>query len=220
MSAGTAIAYYLSMRSLAVLLCSGLLVLVGCAVDDDGSVTDDSNELNEGRGGLERPLEPPLDLPKSPLIGAKITDVYAKAKGTLAASAPKELKGDCTLTTIKDAATKNVIVERTVCKRSDVVRLFAADGTLTAEHADLNKDGAVDRYTGESGAVAQYMDNNFDGKIDVIVERVTKVKDFSMKGYDETFPKSSFLLRIREDRDRDGKLDHEKLTARGALPPG
>ena len=47
---------------------------------------------------------------------------------------------------------------------------------------------------------------------------VEKIKDFSLAGYDEDFPKSAFLSRVREDRDHDGKLDHEKLTARGALP--
>jgi len=92
------------------------------------------------------------------------------------------------------------------------------DGTTKAEHSDLNKDGKVDSYAGESGPVVRYADTNFDGKIDLVIERVDLVKDFSMKGYDEVFPKSKFLHRIREDQNRDGKLETEKLTALGTLP--
>lgn len=206
------------MRRLALLVCSSLLVLAGCNAGDDGAVTDDSAEINEGRGSLERLIDPPIAAPKSELIGAKMLDVLAEAKGTATALAPSAAIEGCTTTRFKDAKTKQIVAERVECKRSEVLRFLAADGTTTAEHADLNKDGKVDRFSGEEGAVASFVDTNFDGKIDVVVERVEKVKDFSMEGYDEVFPKSRFLFRVREDRNRDGKLDFEKLTARGALP--
>lgn len=220
MSAGTWIAPSVSMRARALLL-SAILCAVGAVVggcgSDDGAVTDDSSEINEGRGSLEREMDPPMAPPTTPLIGAKMTAVFDAAKGTLTAGSPKESDDGCTKTELKDPK-KTVLVERITCATSDTIRLLNEDGTTKEEHSDLNKDGEVDRYTNESGAVAQYTDNNFDGKVDVIVERVDKLKDFSMKGYEETFPKSSFLYRIREDRNKDGKLDHEKLTARGVLP--
>lgn len=111
------------------------------------------------------------------------------------------------------------MVERVQCPTSDVVRLFAADGTtIRAEHADLNRDGKVDRYTSQTEEVAQYVDTKFDGAIDVVVERVDALDDLSMEGYEETFSRSNFLYRVRADRNRDGRLDFEKLTARGLLP--
>src|SRR5262249_4716704 len=123
-------------------------------------------------------------------------------------------------TEIRDPKVKEITVERVVCKSSDVIRTFNDDGSTKTEHYDLNKDGKVDRYTGLDGAVVQYADSNFDGKIDSVTERVDKVKDFSLKGYEDAdYPKSSFLYRVREDRNHDGKLDHEKLTARGTLKP-
>jgi hypothetical protein len=221
MSAGTAIAVFPSiMRSRALFLAAlstiGVLALVGCG-SDDGAVTDDSSEINEGRGSLEREMDPPMASPTTPLIGAKMSEVFDQAKGTLTVGSPKEADDGCTTTQLKDTK-KKVLVERITCGKSDTIRLLNEDGTTKEEHSDLNKDGEVDRYTNETGAIAQYVDNNFDGKVDVIVERVDKLKDFSMKGYEETFPKSSFLYRIREDRNKDGKLDHEKLTARGTLP--
>lgn len=225
MSAGTPIAPLLCMRWFGILLAgSALFLVVGCSAASDGSVTDDANELNEGRGSLERELDPPIAVPTSALIGAKLSDVLAEAKGTATAGAPTK-DSDCTTTKYKDA-TKKVVVEHVACAGSEVVRVLDTEGTTTAEHADLNKDGKVDRYSGEpgavdavvQGAVVQLVDTNYDGKIDVVVERVDKVKDFSMNGYEETFPKSAFLHRVREDRNRDGKLDHETLTARGALP--
>jgi hypothetical protein len=192
------------------------LGLAACSADD-GSVTDDSGEINEGRGSIERKIEPQVTAPKSDLIGAKLEDVFKKASEGATVGAPKKSGDDCKTTQIKSGS--SVIAERVLCKTSDIVRLLDDNGRPKAEHSDLNGDGKVDRYTGEDGAVAQYNDTDFDGKIDVVVERVEKVKDFSLKGYDETFPKSSFLFRVREDRNHDGKLDHEKLTARGILRP-
>jgi len=208
------------MRSCLVLLAAACLAsfgLIACAADD-GAVTDDSSEINEGRGSLERQLDPPMAAPETPLIGAKMSAVFDAAKGTLTAGAAKEGNDGCSTTQLKNASSKKVMLERITCEGSDTIRILNDDGTTKEEHSDLNKDGEVDRYTNEAGAIAQYTDHNFDGKVDVIVERVDKLKDFSMKGYEETFPKASFLYRVREDRNKDGKLDHEKLTARGALP--
>jgi hypothetical protein len=214
MSGGMRFAPPKGMRPLGCFLL-GIFALVACGADD-GSVTDDSGEINEGRGSLERKIDPQLAAPKSDLIGAKLDEIFttAAAKGTV--GSPKKSK-DCETTQVKSG--KDVIVERVTCKSSDVVRILDENGRAKSEHTDLNGDGKVDRYTGEDGAVAQYNDTDCDGKIDVVVERVDKVKDFSLKGYGEEFPKSKFLFRVREDRNHDGKLDHEKLTARGVLRP-
>jgi hypothetical protein len=208
------------MRGFALLSAIGLSAVVGlvaCASKDD-TTTDDSSEINEGRGSIERELTPPIAPPTSPFIGAKLDDVFLKAAGSNTPSAAQK-QNDCMLTDVKDATTKKIVVQRVVCASSDTVRVLDSGGTMTAEHLDANKDGKVDRYTGQDGAVSQYEDTNFDGTIDVVVERVDKVTDFSLKGYGENLPKSDFLYRIREDRNHDGKLDHEKLTAKGSLPP-
>ena len=213
------------MRLLARISCFGFLALAvgGCvAAEDDGSVTNDANEINEGRGSLERELSPPLETPKSDLIGAKMSDVVEEIAQT-AKAFEVAAAGGCEKTEYKDTTTNKKVAERLRCGSSETVRFFGSSGSVIGERADLNKDGKVDRVTSEAGfpgapAVAQYVDTNFDGEIDVIVERVADVEDFSMSGYDETFPKSKFLHRIREDRNRDGKLDFERLTARGQLP--
>jgi hypothetical protein len=190
------------------------LALGGCSSSDDVT-TDDSSEIDESRGELDKDLAPPLPVPATPLIGARLDDVYAQAIGNLVAGAPQKRGDDCSLVQVKNAK-GTVVVERETCTTAETVRIL---GAVTTEHVDLNKDGKVDRWTGADGAVSQYDDTNCDGQVDVIVEDVTKVKDFSLTGYGESLPKSDFLFRIREDRDHDGKLDHEKLTAKGALPP-
>jgi hypothetical protein len=207
------------MRSFAGLVLSSLFVLIGCSADD-GSVTDDSAEINEGRGSIERELDPPMAPPTSPLIGAKMSDVLAKATtGTTKGTAKKGK--DCSQTDYKSTSTKKIVVEHLVCAGSETIRLVDEDGLATEEHFDLNKDGKVDRFAGTEGAIVTYGDSDYDGKIDLIIERVDRLKDFSLKGYDdedEDLSKSRFLHRIREDRDHDGKLDHERLTAKGTLP--
>lgn len=198
-----------------------VVALVGCSSSsaDDGVATNDANEINEGRGALERELDPPVAAPASTVIGAKMTDVLTAAKGTATAGAAVKLGEDCTSTPYKDGKTKKVVVFDVQCKSSAVVRVMDTDGeTVKAEHTDLNKDGKVDRWTGADKAIVQLTDTNFDGKLDVVVEKVELLKDFSLEGYDEAFPKDRFLYRVREDRNRDGKLDYEKLIARGALP--
>lgn len=198
----------------------GACATTACSGSDDGAATDDSSEINEGRGVLERPLDPPMTPPTTELIGAKMDEVYEKALGKLTPGSGKKQSDGCTKTEVEDPDTNEVVLERVECKSSDVIRIFDSDGSTKSEHYDLNKDGKVDRYTGEEGAVVQYADSNFDGKVDSIIERVDKVKDFSLKGYDEQgYPKSAFLFRVREDQNKDGKLDHEKLTARGTLRP-
>jgi hypothetical protein len=203
------------------LMCCGLLALVGCTASraNDGSVTNDSNEINEGRGALEREINPPLSAPTSPLIGADMTAVFDEVKAEAGTQLePVKQNDGCVRTEFKNPTTKKISAERVKCRSSDTIRVYASGGDIKAEHADLNGDGKVDRFTSQTEAVAQYLDTNFDGEIDTIVERVDELKDFSMEGYDETFPKTKFLFRIREDRNHDGKLDFEKLTARGALP--
>lgn len=214
MSDGIPFAPWKPMRWL-VLFGSALFLLAGCTADD-GTVTDDSAEINHARGSLEREIDPPIAVPKSERIGASIADVLENAKGTATGKKAPAVDG-CVTTTFKDAETKKPIVEHVACKASETVRLLAEDGTVAEEHADLNGDGKVDRFSSDDGVTAQLVDTNFDGKINVVVERVDKVKDFSLEGYDEDYPKSKFLYRIREDRNRDGKLDFERLTARGTL---
>jgi hypothetical protein len=203
------------MRSLFFL--TAALCLVGCSATDDSAVTDDNNELNEGVGSLERALSPQVAAPKNDAIGAKTSEVLANAIGT-ATGATKKGKDGCSTTTYKDAETDKVIVRDIVCSKSETIEVLDADGKVSEEHADLDKDGKVDRYSSESGVIAQLLDTNYNGKIDVVIERVSKLKDFSMEGYDVVYPKSRFLYRIREDRNRDGKMDWERLTAKGILP--
>ncbi len=176
-----------------------LVALVGCSSSaDDGVATNDANEINEGRGALERELDPPIAAPASTVIGAKMTDVLTSAKGSATAGAAVKLGEDCTSTPYKDSKTKKVVVFDVQCKSSAIVRVMDADGeTVKAEHTDLNKDGKVDRWTGADKAIVQLTDTNFDGKLDVVVEKVELLKDFSLEGYE---------------------LDYEKLIARGALP--
>jgi hypothetical protein len=190
--------------------------MLGCSKSDDSAATDDSAQINEGRGVLERNLNPTIAAPSSPLIGAKISDVLAQV--SLTAGAPAKVDDACTVTKYTDAANA-VAAEDLECKSSSTIRFLAADGTTKAEHADLNKDGKVDRWTGLDGAAIQLVDVNFDGTVDVLVERVDLLNDFSLAGYGETFPKNDFLYRVREARRRDGKLNFEKLIARGVLPP-
>ena len=191
-----------------------LLGIVACGSSDDNA-SNNTSDLESGRGALTRLVSPQLPVPTSPLIGVKLADVAASVTATAGA---KKTANDCTTTPYHDASGA-VVYQSIDCTTSSTIRFVNADGTTKEEHADLNKDGIVDRYTSETAAVAQYTDANFDGKIDVVIERVDELTDFSLDAYPgESFPASAFLFRIREDRNRDGGFDHETLTARGALP--
>lgn len=195
--------------------CFVLVGLVACGSSDNA--TSNTSDLESGRGALTRQISPQLPVPTSDLIGAKLADVAATVTAT-AGTAKKST--DCSTTPYYDA-NKTVVYQRVDCTASLTIRFLNAGGTMKEEHADLNKDGLVDRYTNESAKVAQYTDANFDGKIDVVVERVDQLTDFSLVGYPgEDFPAAAFLYRIREDRNRDGGLDYETLSALGALPGG
>jgi len=209
------------MRSLLLFVaCAASAALVVCSIPaDDGSVTDDSNEIVEGRSYVERDLKTPIDPPTPAIIGKATADVRTEAtKGTASAS-KKNTAGGCTLERFASTSTKKVVAEVETCKSTEIVRLVDAGGYATTTWSDLNKDGKIDRFSGEDGAFVLYADANFDGKVDQTIERVDMVNDFSMKGYDENFPKSKFVHRVRDDRNHDGKLDHEKLIAKGLLPP-
>lgn len=202
----------------------GLIVLavVGCSSSsNDESVTDDSSEVNEGRGAIEREIAPPLAVPTDAVvedkIGVRVSDVLARVKGTAIPGAI-EKSDDCTTQSYVDATTKKPVVSTVECERSSTVRVLAEDGTTVTEHADLNKDGKIDRWSGKEGTFVQLTDTNFDGKVEVLIESVADLADFSLEGYGEDFQASRFLYRVREDRDRDGKFEHEKLVARGLLP--
>lgn len=186
-----------------------LLGLAACGSDDDAS--SNVSDLEAGRGALTRTIAEALPVPTSAFIGAKLADVQASAKAT---AGTVKRSADCTTTSYVGETAYQLLD----CETSTTLRFLNADGTVREEHADLNKDRIVDRYTASSGKVAQYTDANFDGKIDVEIERVAELTDFSLDGYNESFPQSDFLYRIREDRNRDGALDFETLTARGALP--
>lgn len=209
------------MRSLLFFLaCLGATSLTGCSAEaDDGSVTDDSNEIVQGRSFIEKALSPPLDPPAPAVIGKKTAEVVAEATAGKTSRGKKNIGDGCTLETFVDGTSNVAAVERELCKGTDIVRLVDAGGNATTTWSDLNKDGKIDRFAGEDGAFVLYADANFDGKVDQTIERVDRIGDFSTKGYQETYPKSKFAHRIREDRNKDGKLDAEKLVAKGLLPP-
>lgn len=189
------------------------LALVACGGSDDDDASSNVSDLEAGRGALTRTITEALPVPTSPFIGASIADIQASSKAT---AGTVKRSADCTTTSyVENGTTAYQLLD---CKTSTTLRFLNADGTVREEHADLDKKGGVDRYTSSTGKVAQYTDANFDGKIDIEIERVSELTDFSLDGYDESFPQSDFLYRIREDRNRDGALDFETLTARGALP--
>lgn len=182
----------------------------------DSSHTDDSELV----GTIERRLSPPIAVPTTPILTRKIGDVLAQVTANAYTSKREPLKDGCSLERFQDTRTKRLVGERELCKNSEVVRSLNDDGTTREEHADLDRDGKVDRYTGHDGTVTQYTDANFDGKIDSIVEDVSRLSDFSLEGYGvRNLPASCFAFRVREDRDRDGKFEIEKLVARGAIKP-
>lgn len=209
------------MRSLLFFLaCAGTIGLVGCSAgDEDGSVTDDSNEIVQGRSFIEKELKPALAPPTPAIIGKATTEVVTQATAGKTSAGKKDAGDGCTLEKFVDAASKAVVAERETCKRTDIIRLVDAEGNATTTWSDLNKDGKIDRFAGEDGAFVLYADANFDGKVDQTIERVDRIEDFSLKGYSETYPKSKFVHRIREDRNKDGKLDSEKYVSKGLLPP-
>jgi hypothetical protein len=188
--------------------------LVGCSTEaGDESVTDDSNEIVQGRSFIEKELKPALAPPTPAVIGKATAEVLAEATAGKASAGKKNAGDGCVVERFGTAA------EREVCKSTEIIRLLDADGNATTTWSDLNKDGKIDRFAGDDGAFVLYADANFDGKVDQTMERVDRIEDFSLKGYSETYPKSKFVHRIREDRNKDGKLDHEKYVAKGLLPP-
>lgn len=201
-----------AMRYLAFVL---LASLVGCSSSEDSVSTDDGNELNEGIGVIDRAIATPIAVPESDALGVTMSAVLEEASEGLRAAAPTT-SGGCSLVKLFDAADA-LKIEHTTCAGSETIRILAANGTTAREHADLDNDGKVDRWSSEEGVIAQIADTDFDGKVDVLVERVALVDDFSLAGYDVEYPKSSFLFRVREDRNHDGRFEFEKLTARGAL---
>jgi hypothetical protein len=209
------------MRSLLFFLaCVGATSLVACSTEgDDGSVTDDSNEIVQGRSFIEKELKPAIAPPTPAVIGKPMTEALAEATAGKGSAGKKNSGDGCTVEKFGDPGTKNIVAEREVCKSTDILRLLDADGNATTTWSDLNKDGKIDRFAGEDGAFVLYADANFDGKVDQTMERVDRIQDFSLKGYEETYPKSKFVHRIREDRNKDGKLDYEKYLAKGLLPP-
>lgn len=205
-----------ALLSSTVLACAAL---VACAPQDDGAVTDDSSELVEGRSALERELSPPIAPPTPAVIGKKTSDAIAEATAGAASAGIEKAQGGCTIERFESATTKKLVAERELCKGSEVVRLLDELGAAKTTWSDLNRDGKIDRFAGEDGAFVLYADANFDGKVDQTIERVDRLKGFSLEGYDESYPTSKFVHRIREDRNKDGKLDWEKLVAKGLLPP-
>jgi hypothetical protein len=199
-------------------ICLCLSALAGCGSSGGNDVsTADDNDLTDPIGVIERELTPPIEPPTSEHIGASTSAVLAEAMKGLASKKTTRGNDGCTLVQMFNADDV-VVVEHTTCPKSQVVRLLRSDGRTRAEYGDFDNDGKVDRFSTEDGPVAQYTDSNFDGKIDSVVERVSLLEDFSLEGYEgASYPKSAFLFRVREDRNRDGKLDFEKYTAKGAL---
>ncbi len=193
--------------------------LVACAPTQDDAVTDDSSELAEGRSALERELSPPIPAPAPVVIGKKTSDALAEVTAGAASAGVEKALGGCTIERFASKTTKKIVAERELCKGSEVVRALDDLGAAKVTYSDLNGDGKVDRFAGDDGAFVLYADANFDGKVDQTIERIDRLKDFSLDGYDESYPFSKFVHRIREDRNKDGKLDWEKLVAKGLLPP-
>lgn len=197
----------------AALLCAGV---AACAAEsDDDTVTDDGNEIVEGASTVERKLSPPIAAPEGTPIGKKTSEVLAETTAGLTGSTAPAGADGCAVTSYRDTAGKTVAT-RQKCRRSEVIRKIGDPDTV---HSDLDGDGLVDQFTGRDGAVVLYADANFDGKVDKIVERVDALEDFSLDGYPKGYRETKFLYRIREDRDRDGKLEIEALVARGQLKP-
>jgi len=209
------------MRSLLFFFaCVGATGLLACSnASEDDAVTDDSNEIVQGRSFIEKELKPALAPPTPAIIGKATAEVLAEATRGKGSAGKKDIGDGCTLEKFGDAGTKNITAEREICKGSEIIRLVDDSGAPTTTWSDLNKDGKIDRFAGEDGAFVLYADANFDGKVDQTMERVDRIEDFSLKGYAETYPKSKFVHRVREDRNKDGKLDHEKYIAKGLLPP-
>lgn len=202
-----------SVRSLALLLLG--LAAIGCSnAAEDGTVTSGDNEIVE-ESTLERELSPAIAAPDTPLIGKEMSAVLTELTNGMTAL-PSQKNNDCNLIRYKSSSGK-VAAERETCEGSETIHTVDGNGNVKTEYSDRNKDGKVDRFTGLDKTVVQYVDANFDGKVDTMVEKVELVKDFSMKGYESDYPKSKFLFRVREDRNRDGKLDVERLIARGPL---
>ena len=215
---GTVVAETRGMRAIwAAILCASV---AACAAEseEDGSATDDSNEIVEGGSTVERNLDPPVAPPTDTPIGKKMTDILATATAGLTAGAPVPGKDGCSLQTFKDTAGK-AAATRQKCKRSDVIRVLGKDGAPDTVHSDLDGNGAVDQFAGKLGSVVLYADANFDGKIDKVVESVEDIKDFSLAGYPKGYREAKFIYRVREDRNRDGKFEIEALVARGQLAP-
>lgn len=209
------------MRSLLFFLaCVGAAGLVGCSTEsDDEAVTDDSNEIVQGRSFIEKELSPAIAPPAPAIIGKATAEVVTEATTGATSGGKKNIGDGCTLEKFTSNASKKVIAEREVCKSTDIVRTVDEGGYAKTTWSDLNKDGKIDRFSGEDGAFVLYADADFDGRVDQTIERVDRVSDFSTKGYSETYPKSKFVHRVREDRNKDGKLDYEKLISKGLLPP-
>jgi hypothetical protein len=209
------------MRSLLFFLaCVGAAGVAACSTEaGDGSVTDDSNEIVQGRSFIEKEMKPALAPPTPAIIGQAMSEIVAQATAGKTSEGRKNTDGGCTLEKFVDASSKKLVAEREVCKSSDIVRLVDDEGSAITTWSDLDKDGKIDRFAGEDGAFVLYADANFDGKVDQTIERVDRIEDFSLKGYEETYPKSKFVHRIREDRNKDGKLEYEKYVSKGLLPP-
>src|SRR5687767_3392849 len=163
----------MAMRSLFFFAaCLGAVGLAGCSTSaDDGSVTDDSNEIVQGRSFIEKELSPAIAPPTPAVIGKATTAIVTEATAGKTSEGKKNIGDGCTLEKFVDAASKKVAAEREVCKSSDIVRLVDAGGNATTTWSDLNKDGKIDRFAGEDGAFVLYADANFDGKVDQTIER-------------------------------------------------
>src|SRR5687768_1928735 len=109
------------MRSLLFFLaCMGTVGLVGCSTGaEDGSVTDDSNEIVQGRSFIEKELKPALAPPTPAVIGKKTTDVLAEATAGKGSAGKKNTADGCTVEKFGDPGTRNIVAEREVCKSTD-----------------------------------------------------------------------------------------------------
>ncbi len=206
------------MRSFLVALTALSASVFACSAGDDGTATEDDNEIIDAQSFLERNLDPTTP-PETPVIGRKTSEALAEltSGATSVGNAPS--REGCTLERFKNATTGVVVGDHQVCQRSQVIRLLDKDEHPKTTYSDLNGDGKIDRFTGEDGAFISFVDTNFDGKVDVTVERLDRVKNFSLKGYPPGYKASQFIHRIREDRDKDGMLDHERIVAKAPLPP-
>jgi hypothetical protein len=199
--------------TLGLLVAMGLFG-IGCGADPEAEAPAPEPEVTRIASSLERKLAVPIAAPADTLIGSSI-DALLEARTELVAREPIVNLGAngkrCTIARFDDEAGAEQMRREQCDGGADALRV----GKVV--YKDQNRDGKIDQISDLTTGSYEVFDDDRDGKLDRVVESAERITtpvsltDFAERV--EIMGNGTIASRAREDRDHDGKLDVESVTA-------